>query len=46
MNLSGEDKYGVPFKFIYYIKDDYGYLDISYSSGGNIRALIARCVAF
>jgi len=36
----------IPFAFQYFLKKDYGYLDIAYSRTGNARVMIARCVAF
>ena len=46
-NLSGEEvTTKIPFSFLYYLEEDYGYLSITFSRGGNARTMIARCVAF
>ena len=46
-NLSGEDvSTKIPFSFVYYLKEDYGYLSISFARGQDALVMIARCVAF
>jgi hypothetical protein len=46
-NLSGEAmSTKIPFSFVYYLEEDYGFLSIAFSRGNNARVMIARCVAF
>ena len=46
-NLSGEAvNTKIPFSFVYYLEEDYGFLSIAFSRGNNARVMIARCVAF
>lgn len=46
-NLYGEAvSTKIPFSFVYYLEEDYGFLTIAYARGMNARAMIARCVAF
>ncbi|WP_416676978.1 hypothetical protein [Candidatus Pseudothioglobus sp. Uisw_016] len=46
-NLSGEAvTTKIPFSFVYYLEEDYGFLSIAYSRANNARVMIARCVAF
>ena len=46
-NLSGEAmSTKIPFSFVYYLYEDYGFLSIAFSRGNNARVMIARCVAF
>jgi hypothetical protein len=47
LNISGEEvATNIPFSFVYYLKDDFGYLSIAFSRSGNALVMIARCVAF
>jgi hypothetical protein len=46
-NLSGEAvTTKIPFSFVYYLEEDFGFLSIAYARARNARAMIARCVAF
>jgi hypothetical protein len=46
-NLSGEAmSTKIPFSFVYYLYEDYGFLSIAFSRGNNARTMIAKCVAF
>ena len=46
-NLSGEAvTTKIPFSFVYYLEEDYGFLSIAFSRGNNARTMIAKCVAF
>ena len=46
-NLSGEAmSTKIPFSFVYYLEEDYGFLSIAFSRGNNARTMIAKCVAF
>jgi len=36
----------IPFSFLYYLEEDYGFLSIAYSRAKRARVMIAKCVAF